>query len=49
MEKPEKKTRNRLTKAQSTLVCQIFSENDGKWDKVLMFDDDYYLSIDYDG
>lgn len=42
MEKPEKKTRNRLTKVQSTLVCQLFAENDGKWDKVEII---YFLGL----
>jgi hypothetical protein len=34
MDKQHKKTRNRLTKAQSTMVCEVFAVNDGKWDKV---------------
>lgn len=33
MEK-QKKTRNRLTKAQSTTVCEVFAQNDGNWEKV---------------
>jgi hypothetical protein len=33
MEK-QKKARNRLTKAQSTTVCEVFAQNDGNWEKV---------------
>jgi len=30
------KTRKRMTRDQSTLVCQVFAENKGEWEKVML-------------
>jgi hypothetical protein len=31
----KKKTRRRMNKAQSTLVCEVFAENEGEWDMIM--------------